>query len=449
VNSRVAPILLRALTACSLFGLVALGPDRADAQALLLVDAGSGRVLHAENAGQPWYPASVTKLLTTYVTLNAVRAGRLKLDTLVEVSARALSQQPSKMGFPVGTRMTVDNALKMLMVKSANDIAVVLAEGVAGSVEAFSEEMNQTSARLGMTQSRWVNPNGLPADGQVSSARDMAILARALLRDFPQHSIYWRTPAIRFGKRVFRNYNRLIDRYPGADGMKTGFICASGFNLVASATRNGRQLIAVVLGAPSGRERNEIAARLLERGFGGGMLAWLMPSLGTLESVQTVAADPPNLREQVCGGKNRGKARTDHASEEDQNPPAMGLAAFASILPGAGQPDTGPILGPPIEVMPPIQVTVIAPQGAPQDPDALLRGPRQPRSAKGKGKGKGKSAVARPATKGKPAGKKPAAKPAAKSATAKPGAKSAPAKPAARPAGKPAPKAKSAAGQKK
>ena len=164
------------------------------------------------------------------------------------------------------------------MVHSANDMAVVLAEGVAGSIEDFADEMNATARRLGMTQSSFVNPNGLPADDQITSARDLAILARALIREFPEYDYYWHIPAIKFGKRVMRNYNSLIGRYPGADGMKTGFICASGFNLVASATRGGKRLIAVVLGAPSSQARAMKAAQLLERGFNSSTRArWLMP----------------------------------------------------------------------------------------------------------------------------------------------------------------------------
>ena len=143
----------------------------------------------------------------------------------------------------------------MMMVKSANDMAVLLAEGVDGSIESFAEDMTTTAHKLGMSESNFVNPNGLPADGQIVSARDLAILARALIHDFPEYNYFWHIPAIKFGKRVVRNYNRLIGRYPGADGMKTGFICASGFNLVATATRNGRQLIAVVLGASSSERR--------------------------------------------------------------------------------------------------------------------------------------------------------------------------------------------------
>jgi D-alanyl-D-alanine carboxypeptidase len=158
--------------------LTAAASARAGTEATLLVDAETGKVLHAENATMPWYPASTSKLMTVYVTLQAVKAQRITLDTLFTVTARAASQPPSKIGFKPGTKITVDNALKILMVKSANDMAVVLAEGVSGSVENFSAEMNTTSKNLGMTQSSWVNPNGLPADEQISSARDLAILAR-------------------------------------------------------------------------------------------------------------------------------------------------------------------------------------------------------------------------------------------------------------------------------
>lgn len=289
----------------------------AAAEALLLIEADSGKVLHAENATHPWYPASVTKLMTAYVTLRAVKERRLTLDSLLTVSANAAAQAPSKMGFKPGTTVTVDNAIKMIMVKSANDVSVVLAEGVSGSIEKFADDMNRAAQRLGMTQTTYVNPNGLPADGQVTSARDQAILARALLREFPEYEYYWKLPAIKFGKRVMRNYNTLIDRYPGADGMKTGFICASGFNLVASATRNGKRLIAVVLGAPSGPVRAVKAAHMLERGFSSNTLSWLTPSLGTVERLTPVNAAPPNLREEMCGKHRKRPAAESEDAEDD------------------------------------------------------------------------------------------------------------------------------------
>ena len=173
-------------------------PRLAHAEALLVVEADSGKVLEAQNATYPWYPASLTKLMTAYVTLKAVKEGRITLDTIFTVSPVAASQSPSKMGLRPGTQVTVDNALKMMLVKSANDMAVVLAEGVGGSIDGFSALMNENAQRLGMTQTSYVNPNGLPADGQITSARDLAILARAIIRDLPEYEYYVHIPSIRF-----------------------------------------------------------------------------------------------------------------------------------------------------------------------------------------------------------------------------------------------------------
>lgn len=344
-----------------LFGIastlaIALSSAPASAEALLLIEASTGKVLHAENATYPWYPASVTKMMTIYSTLRAIKDRRLTLDKLLTVSANAVAQQPSKMGLRAGTQITVDNALKMMMVKSANDMAVVLAEGVSGSIEDFATEMNLNARRLGMTQTNYVNPNGLPADNQVTSARDLAILARALIREFPEYDLYWHIPAIKFGKRIMRNTNRLIDAYPGADGMKTGFICASGFNLVGSATRNGRRLIAVVLGAHSGAERAERAAQLLESGFNSSPLSWLMPSLGSVDSLVPVNAEPLNLRDEMCGPNRRRRGPLtddDHTASNTQT-----TSAFAAIASGFRPAATGSLLGARVASMAPIPVFV-------------------------------------------------------------------------------------------
>jgi len=309
---------LRALTLGIALGSLfasTLTATPAQAGASILVEADSGKVLRAENATYPWYPASVTKLMTMYVTLQAVKQGRITPDTLFTVSRNALAQAPTKMGFGVGTQVTVDNALKMMMVKSANDMAVLLAEGVDGSIENFADDMTRTAHRLGMTESNFVNPNGLPADGQITSARDLAILARALIHDFPEYNYYWHIPAIKFGRRVIRNYNKLLGRYPGADGMKTGFICASGFNLVATATRGNKQLIAVVLGAPSSAARAVKAAELLESGFTQNPLSWLTPAFGLVDKLAPINADPPNLHDEVCGRHRKRPAAED---EEDE-----------------------------------------------------------------------------------------------------------------------------------
>jgi D-alanyl-D-alanine carboxypeptidase len=299
---------------------VALAIAPARAMSLILVDADSGKVLRAERATYPWYPASTTKLMTLYMALSALRDQRITPDTLFAVSATADAQAPTKMGFPVGTQVTVDNAIKTMMVKSANDMAMVLAEGIGGSVEAFGQQMTETAHRLGMTESNFVNPNGLPDDAQVVSARDLAILARALIKEFPQYSSYWQIPAIKYGRRIVRNYNPLLGRYAGADGMKTGFICSSGFNLVATATRNNRQLIAVVLGAPTSAARAQKAAELLESGFARSPLAWLLPAFGNVNLLVPIEAAPPDLKDDMCGPH-----RKRHALEqamEDSDPDA-------------------------------------------------------------------------------------------------------------------------------
>jgi len=317
----VVPAYALALTAGAGLALSALDVRPARAEALLLVEVDSGKVIDEQNATYPWYPASVTKLMTTYVTFKAVRDRRIMLDSVFTVSPNAVAQQPSKMGFKSGTQVTVDNALKMLLVHSANDMAVVLAEGVSGSIEKFSDEMNAAARQLGMTQTNYVNPNGLPADEQVTSARDLAILARALIREFPEYDYYWHIASIRLGKRIFRNTNKLIDAYPGTDGMKTGFICASGFNLVATATRGDKRLIAVVLGATSSAGRAVKAAQLFERGFGVDPLGWLMPPLGMVDSLVPVAAVPPDLHDDTCGGSRR-RHPTEDGDEAGETGPA-------------------------------------------------------------------------------------------------------------------------------
>ena len=307
-----------ALSTAAVAVALAIAPARA--MSFILVDADSGKVLRSEHATYPWYPASTTKLMTLYMALSAFRDQRITPDTLFTVSPNADAQAPTKMGFPIGTQVTVDNAIKTMMVKSANDMAVVLAEGIGGSVEAFGQQMTETAHRLGMTESNFVNPNGLPDDAQIVSARDLAILARALIKEFPQYSFYWQIPAIKYGRRIVRNYNPLLGRYAGADGMKTGFICSSGFNLVATATRNNRQLIAVVLGSPTSAARAQKAAELLESGFTRSPLAWLLPAFGNVNSLVPIETAPPDLKDDMCGPH-----RKRHALEqamEDSDPDA-------------------------------------------------------------------------------------------------------------------------------
>jgi D-alanyl-D-alanine carboxypeptidase len=293
----------------------------------LVVDVDSGQTLSENNATEPWYPASLTKLMTTYVALQAVRDGRLTLDTPLTMSARAAAMPASKMGFAPGVEVTLDNALKMLMVKSPNDVAVMIAESIDGSVEAFAAEMNATALKLGMRESHFVNPNGLHDPAHVSSARDMAIVARALLRDFPEHRELYDIGALQLGDEIIANHNGLLGRYPGADGMKTGFTCPAGFNVVATATHGGRRLIVVVLGSPSPFERTMEAARLFDAGFakwGGGE--------GPPESLaDSTVRSAPDMRGEICSRRNR--AAVVAAEEENAGSPAngaaRGLLAFA------------------------------------------------------------------------------------------------------------------------
>jgi D-alanyl-D-alanine carboxypeptidase len=344
------PFFRRLALAVAILATPLIASRPAAAEATLVVEADSGKVLFAEHATAPWYPASTSKLMTMYLTLRAVKEHRLNMDTLLTVSPNAVAQAPSKMGFAAGTQLTVDNALKMMMVKSANDMAVVLAEGVAGSIEKFADEMNAASRRLGMTQSSWVNPNGLPADEQITSARDMAILARAILKELPEYEMYWHIPSIKFGRRIMRNTNGLIGRYPEADGMKTGFICASGFNVVATATRGGRKLIVVVFGSRSGMARSEKAAQLFEKGFASGGLNWLMPSLGTVDALQPLATTPVNMKDEVCG-RHRKRPAADDDEDDDgvqaNNTDVDQSSAFAMTTNSLGAKSIkGPLLGP-------------------------------------------------------------------------------------------------------
>ncbi|KQT78921.1 D-alanyl-D-alanine carboxypeptidase family protein [Methylobacterium sp. Leaf466] len=278
-------------------GLFAPCAAQAVTAPMLVVDVDSGKVIHAQGATDPWFPASVTKLMTAYVALDMVRQGKVSLDSLITISPQAAAEPPSKMGFKPGTQLTLDNALKIIMVKSANDVAYAIGENLGGSVEGFAAAMNETAQRIGMRESRWTNPHGLPDPRQWTTARDMAVLGRALIRDFPDSRPLFSISAIQFGRSVMANHNGLLGRYAGTDGMKTGFICSGGFNVVASATRNGRRIITVVMGQPSARERDIKAADLFDYGF------TQSPGWGaaTLETLPTSAiSEPPDMRPYIC-----------------------------------------------------------------------------------------------------------------------------------------------------
>ncbi|MEP3628992.1 MAG: D-alanyl-D-alanine carboxypeptidase family protein [Hyphomicrobiales bacterium] len=275
----------------------------AQAGPFILVDLNSEKVLAADRPTDPWYPASITKLMTLYVAVEAIRNGELSLTSTLKMSRNASRAQPSKMGFKVGTQVTMANAFQMLIVKSANDIAVAIAERVSGSVPAFAKRMTATARRIGMTGSNFVNPHGLPNKSQYVTARDMAVLAAAFHRNFPEVMPIFKLAAIRFGKSNLRSHNLLVEHYRGATGMKTGFICSGGLTMVGSAKRGSKNLLVVILGELSSIDRAEKAALVLERGFGGSF----SKSRGALASYKPrpTRSSPVDIRPHVCGGHRK------------------------------------------------------------------------------------------------------------------------------------------------
>lgn len=280
----------------------------------LVFEAASGKVLYAEDADNKWYPASLTKLMTAYLAFEAIKSGRLSLKSTISCSAAAHGEPPSKIGLPIGGELTVDQALQALIVKSANDVAVMLAEAIGGNEQQFVNLMNTTAKRLGMTQTNFVNANGLPAPEQVTTARDLAKLARAVITEYPEYDHYWSMPQMRLGKIRMGSHNGLLKSLDGADGLKTGFTCDSGFNIIASATREGTRLVAVVLGDSSSGERNVRASNLLEAGFENFGWAQIF-NYRTIDNIpfQPTTTHVTSVRESVaswgCNPKKRKKAR--------------------------------------------------------------------------------------------------------------------------------------------
>jgi D-alanyl-D-alanine carboxypeptidase (penicillin-binding protein 5/6) len=235
--------------------------------AAIVIDANSGEMLYDKRADSPRYPASVTKVMTLYLTFEALSEGRLKLTDRVPITPRAAAQAPTKLGLPVGDSVSVDEAIRAMTVKSANDIAVAMAERLGGSEARFAALMTLRGQELGMRNSRFVNASGLPDSRQISTARDLAILSRATMRDFPQYYSYFSIKGFEFRGRYIAGHNRLLTNMPGFDGLKTGYTNASGYNLAGSAVKDGRRLIAVVLGGSSTAWRDNNMEDLLTTGF--------------------------------------------------------------------------------------------------------------------------------------------------------------------------------------
>jgi D-alanyl-D-alanine carboxypeptidase len=235
--------------------------------AAVVVDAKTGEVLYAKRADSPRYPASITKIMTLYLTFEQLNSGKLKLDDRVIVSPRAAAQAPTKLGLRAGDSLTVSECMQALATKSANDAAVALAEHIGGTESRFAAMMTLRAQELGMANTRFVNASGLPDSRQISTARDIAILSRAVMRDFPQNYRLFSQQQFTFRGQTMRNHNGLLGAMPGVDGLKTGFTNASGYNISVSAVRGDRRLIAVVMGAPSTAARNNNAEDLLLTGF--------------------------------------------------------------------------------------------------------------------------------------------------------------------------------------
>lgn len=235
--------------------------------AAIVVDAKTGEVLYAKRADSPRYPASITKVMTLYLVMEQLAAGKLKLDDRVVISPRAAAQSPTKLGLRPGDTISVDDAMKALATKSANDIAVALAEHIGGTEQRFAALMTLRAKELGMDNTHFANASGLPDSRQLTTARDLAILSRAVMRDYPQYYKLFSTRSFEFRGQSIRSHNRLLGRVPGVDGIKTGFTNASGYNIAVSGVQDGRRLITVVLGGPSGAARDNNAEDLMLTGF--------------------------------------------------------------------------------------------------------------------------------------------------------------------------------------
>jgi D-alanyl-D-alanine carboxypeptidase len=278
-----------------------VGSDRYSS---IVVDATTGSVLEAANPDAPRHPASLTKLMTLYMAFEALRDRRITMDELVPVTPHAASMEPSKLGLVPGTRLTVEEAILGLVTKSANDAAAALGELLGGSEDRFAQMMTLQARALGMSHTTFTNASGLPDPDQWTSARDLATLGRRLISDFPGYYPYFGTRSFTFQRRVIFNHDRMLESYPGADGMKTGYTVASGHNLVTSAVHGGVRLIGVVLGAASNPERDAHMAVLLDQGFEEldvpperrTMVAGRLPSLVSTAHAATLTLQPARPR---------------------------------------------------------------------------------------------------------------------------------------------------------
>ena len=283
--------------------------------ARLVVDAETGKVLVADRANLPWYPASLTKLMTAYITFSEVAVGRLSFTDTITVSGQAAGQPPTKFGLRTEQKVTVQQAVTAMLVTSANDAAYALAERIGGSASGFVDRMNATAQNLGMIGTRFQNPNGLPDNAQVTTARDMAVLALALIHNFPDRYSLFGLRQAAIGGRSLPTVNSLLGAYPGADGMKTGFTCGSGYNMVGSAIHGSQRLIAVVLGAHDRGQRMVLMRSLFDSGFKGGeTVPNTILNIAMVPAGLETAAPPTVLKGSDCETSGTPDAENDDAA---------------------------------------------------------------------------------------------------------------------------------------
>ncbi len=343
------------------------------------VDARTGKLLYAENADSIRHPASLTKMMTLYVLFQDLKSGKIKLDSPIRMSKRAASMAPSKLGVKPGNSITVEIAIKALVVKSANDVAAAVAENLGGTESEFARRMTRTARAIGMSKSTFANASGLPNPAQVTTARDMATLGLRLMRDFPQYYPYFRTQSFVYAGRPIRGHNRLLASYDGTDGIKTGYINASGFNLVSSARRGDKRLVGVVLGGKTGSSRDAYMKKMLTKHFpkgtNGKMIAAMAgSSKGAIDPIdddgdkdtKTAAAtgdDKPSIFKRKKKKEEAEAAPEVEVAEAPANVTEEGDTDDTRIIPGtealAGSSIQQVEVSPPAE---PVQQAVEAPQ---------------------------------------------------------------------------------------
>ncbi len=338
-------------------------PAMAAKSASIVVDAETGTVLYESNSRAQTYPASLTKMMTLYLLFEAVESERFGLDDDLPVSQRAANQPPTDLRLQAGATITVRKAIQALIVQSANDVAVTVAEAIGGTEDKFARQMTKTAKTLGMKQTVFKNASGLPNSGQLTTARDMAILARALMSRFPDYYEFFNTQSFRYNGRTYQTHNRVLKNYPGADGLKTGYTRASGYNLATSVARNGHRLIGIVLGGKSARGRDAQMMALLDEGFvladsGAMSVATSLPSAQRPADKETKPADLGVTIAMIPPVK---------PTYEIDNPNAASLDSLvAQVVPTAEAEGDGGIIAEALSAPEAMQIAAVLPAAAPQ-----------------------------------------------------------------------------------